>query len=143
MTVVDLNLLLYAVNENAPHHERARDWWSEQLNGDRPVGLPWLVVLGFLRISTHPRIMTRPLAPADAVMLIDEWLRRPVTRLLVPTDQHWDVLKTLIGEMGTAGNLTSDLHIAALALGHGAQLASADADFARVPNLRWINPLTR
>jgi uncharacterized protein len=139
--VVDLNLLLYAINEDEPRHEAARAWWESVLSDDEPVGLAWQVVLGFLRITTHARVMPHPISPTEAVRHVDEWFEQGTVVAIEPTDRHWKVLKELLGPLGTAGNLTSDAHLAALAIEHGARLFSTDNDFSRFPNLRWVNPL--
>jgi toxin-antitoxin system PIN domain toxin len=139
--VVDLNLLLYAVNADANRHEAARSWLEETLGGDVPVGLPWVVILGFLRISTNPRVFPRPLGVDDAIRIVDGWLALPTVRCLEPTGRHWPILRRLLGELGAAGNLTTDAHLAALALENGATLCSTDNDFGRFAGLRWENPI--
>ena len=141
MKIVDLNILLYAVNSDAAEHTRARTWWEHALNDDETIGLPWLVVLGFLRLSTNPRVFPRPLAPAAAVAKIDAWLARDHVRLVREKDSHWDTLKPLLGKTGTSGNVTTDAHLAALAISHDAVLMSSDLDFARFTGLRRENPL--
>ncbi len=141
MLVVDLNLLLYATNRDAADHERARRWLEEVLSGDEPVGLAWLVLLGFVRISTHHRVLARPLSAAQAFELVDEWLAQPAVRIVEATERHWTIVKQLLEPLGSAGNLTSDAHLAALALEHGAKLCSTDRDFGRFPHLQWVNPL--
>lgn len=141
MIVVDLNILLYAVNRDAPEHERARSWWEQAVNGDEPVGLPWVVVLGFLRLSTSSRVFPRPLTPRAAVARVDAWLGRETVRLMREKDDHWATLKPIIEATGTAANLTTDAHLAALAMSHDAVLMSSDTGFARVRGLRWENPL--
>jgi toxin-antitoxin system PIN domain toxin len=139
--IVDLNVLLYAVNSDAPQHEVVRGWWEQAMNGEEPVGLPWVVLLGFLRIATNARIMPRPLDSAAALAKIDAWLAPEHVRIVRETDDHWDRLKALVAGTGTAGNLTTDAHLAALALSHDAVLVSCDADFARFSALRRENPL--
>jgi hypothetical protein len=141
MLVVDLNLLLYATNRDAADHPSARVWWESTLSADEAVGLPWLVLLGFLRISTHRRILPSPLTWEQAAGVVDGWLEQPVTRVLHPSERHWGILKQLLGPVGAAGNLTSDAHLAALAIEHGATLYSSDRDFGRFPHLKWRNPL--
>jgi hypothetical protein len=140
--VVDLNVLLYAVNRDATHHEVALAWWESNLSSDESVGLPWVVLLGFLRIATNPRIFPRPLDPAEAMGRIDAWLACDTTCVVTENDEHWPTLRRLLAASGTAGNLTTDAHLAALALSHGAVLASFDADFGRFEGLRWENPAT-
>ncbi len=143
MKIVDLNVLLYAVNEDAPHHRRIVGWWEQALNGDEAIGLAWVVVLGFLRTATNPRIVPHPLAAEEAVEQVDTWLALDVVSLVTETRDHWRVLRGLLVEAGVAGNLTTDAHLAAMAVTRGAILASCDGDFARFPNLRWENPLRR
>lgn len=141
MIIADLNLLVYAVNEDSPDHERAKGWLEDCLSGHETVGLAWVVVLGFLRITTHPRVLPRPLRTEQALAVVDDWIAQPVVRLLEPTDRHWPLLRELLAELGAAGSLTTDVHLAALAIEHGALLCSADRDFGRFRNLRWSNPL--
>lgn len=141
MKLVDLNVLLYAINADAPLHERVREWWGRALNGDEPIGLPWIVLLGFLRLATNPQVFPRPLSPEAAIAKLDAWLAVETTRVVRETDDHWTTLRSLLGEAGTAGNLTTDAHLASLAISHGAVLVSCDGDFARFKGLRWENPL--
>jgi toxin-antitoxin system PIN domain toxin len=142
MKVLDLNLLLYAVNTASDHHPVARRWVESAFAGEEPLALSWIVVLGFLRIATNPRIQARPLSVTQAMAVVDGWLSQPNVRLLPPGEEHWGLLKTLLSETGTAGNLTTDAHLAALAIENGATLYSTDADFQRFARLRWINPLS-
>ena len=141
MKLVDLNLLLYAVNRDAANHERAKAWLEDTLSGEETVALPWVVVLGFLRVSTSARILPHALTPEQAIAIVDSWLARPQVLSLHPSDQHWRVLRGVLADTGTAGNLTTDAHLAALAIEHDAELCSTDGDFARFGRLRWTNPL--
>ncbi len=141
MILVDVNIPIHAVNTDSPHHERLCAWWDAQLSGVRPVALPWAVVFGFVRITTNPRILARPLAVDDALEYVDSWFRQPCVRSLDPLDGHWDLTASLLRKAGTAANLTTDAHLAALAIQHGCELCSTDADFARFPGLRWRNLL--
>jgi len=140
--IVDLNLLLYAINRDAPHHARAKVWLERVLTDDEPVGLAWVTLLGFLRLATSARVFPQPLAPEQALAVVDSWVAHPAVTMVHPGDEHWRILRTLLEESGIAGNLTTDAHLAALALEHGAALHSTDADFARFRRLRWVNPLT-
>ena len=140
MKLVDLNILLYAVNQQAPWHDSIRLWWEAALADDEPVGLPWVVLLGFLRLSTNARVFADPLSSSQAIDRVQEWLTHPNVRIVRETDQHWLILRELLDEAGTAGNLTTDAHLAAIAISHGAILASCDADFGRFRHLRWENP---
>lgn len=141
MKLVDLNVLLYAVNRSSPHHDTVRSWWDDAHDGDEPIGLAWIVLSGFVRLSTRSGIFPRPLSVEEACTRVDRWLRAPATRVVGETEEHWRHLKLLLTELGTAGNLTTDAHLAALAIGHGATLVSCDTDFARFSGLRLLNPL--
>jgi len=141
MKIVDLNLILYAVNEDAPLHRRARAWWENALSGEEPVGLAWVVILGFLRLATRPVVLPSPLAVGQALGLIHEWFAQPSCVIAHPGDGHWAILRGLCEDSGTAGNLTTDAHLAALAIEHGGTLYSTDGDFARFDGLRYKNPL--
>jgi len=141
MILLDANMLLYAVNRDAPHHAAARTWLETALSGNQPVGLAWVVILAFLRISTNRRIFEHPLEIEQATQFIDEWLEQPVTSIVLPGQNHWRILQNLVHQTGTGGNLTTDAHIAALCLEHGASIASTDNDFKRFAGLKHINPL--
>lgn len=141
MKIVDLNILLYVVNENAPHHRPLIHWWENAIDGDESIGLPWIVLLGFLRIATNPKIFPHPLAPARAIDKINSWLSLTNTYLVREKDEHWEILRIMLADSGTAGNLTTDAHLATLAISHGAVLVSCDSDFARFRGLRWENPI--
>ncbi len=141
MILVDANLLIYAVNRDAPHHEAARSWWEETLSGSTMVGIPWVVVLAFPRIVINRRIFPEPLTPEQALAYMDAWLARPVCRTVTPSEQHWSILRNLLAQSGMAANLTTDAHITALALEHGATICSADHDFRRFAGVRHENPL--
>ncbi len=141
MKIVDINLLIYAINKDTPHHPKARKWLEHCLSSDEPFGFAWIVILGFLRIVTNGRIMPSPLAPDVAVDTVDEWLQQPPSTTIVPLQQHWAIFKEILMPLGTAANLTSDAHLAALAIEHGARLYSTDNDFSRFRSLRWTNPI--
>ena len=142
MKLVDLNLLLYAIDDGAPHHAAARPWLEETLSGTEEVGFAWAVLLGFVRLSTNPAVFEQPLSAGEALDYVDGWLAQPVATVVHPTEAHAARLRELLQPLGTAGNLTTDAHLATLAIEHGAELCSADTDFARFPGLRWHNPLT-
>lgn len=143
MIIVDVNLLVYAVNADAPMHRRALNWLEATLSGNETVGLSRTVVLAFLRLATRPGISPRPMAVEAAFDVVDGWLRQPPVVLVEPGPQHFQLLRKLVMPLGTGGNITFDAHLAALAIEHGAELCSADGDFARFGGLRWRNPLAR
>jgi toxin-antitoxin system PIN domain toxin len=137
----DINLLLYALDEASPHHARARPWLEELLSGTEPAGFAWVVLLAFLRLSTRPQIFANPLDTAEAFDVVEGWLAQPCALVLHPTERHLSVLRGLVEPLGTAGNITTDAHLAALAIEHGGEVCSADTDFGRFRGLRWTNPL--
>jgi len=141
--VVDVNLLLYAVDEASPHHKLAKPWVESQLSGSETFAFAWAVLLAFIRLGTNPRVFESPLTLDAALDLVDSWLEQPCSTVIHPTDRHSQLLRELLAPFGTAGNLTSDAHLAALSVEHGAELCSADADFARFPRVRWNNPLAQ
>jgi uncharacterized protein len=141
MLVLDLNVLLYATNSSTPQHRRCAAFLNKALNDVEPVGFAWVVLLGFVRISTKGAIFARPLDVATAFEVIDEWLAMPASVLIHPTPAHQRTLRDLLVTTGAAGNLTTDAHLAAIALEHGATLVSCDRDFGRFHALRHLNPL--
>ncbi len=141
MNLVDANVLVYAVNSDSAHHERSRRWLEAALSGTDPVGLPWIVILAFLRVTTRRGILERPLSAEAAMAYIDAWLDQPAVELVVPGPNHWSILRALIAASGTAGNLTTDAHLAALALEGGWTLVSTDNDFRRFTGLDLFNPV--
>jgi hypothetical protein len=141
--IPDINILIYAYDSTSPRHAEARRWWETTLAGERPVGLAWATMLGFIRIMTHPRIQARPMRVTDCVRRVRSWIEHPRTEILTPGEQHADILFRFLTQLGSAGNLTSDAYLAALAVEYQAELVSTDADFARFQGLRWFNPLPR
>ena len=140
MRIVDANVLLYAVNVDAPLHNPAREWMDSSLNGLEPVGFAWVVLLAFLRLSTRPGLSPRPLELENAAGVVETWLAAPPAVVVHPTPRHLTVLHGLLGVVGTAGNLVNDAHLAALALEHGGEVVSFDRDFLRFQGLRWRSP---
>ena len=141
MTLIDANILLYAYDINSSRHEAARKWLQEAFSKGEPVRLPWVVILAFLRLTTQPAILARPLSLAEAISIVDEWLNRPNVGIAAPTERHWEVLRTLLPAGQAKGRLVTDGHLAALAIEHGAVLYTNDRDFTRFPGLKWSNPL--
>jgi len=137
----DTNLLLYAADEDAELHDAALQWMEETLSGTETVAFAWVAVLGFIRIGTNPALYDIPMRVERALEVVDGWLAQPCVTIVHPTDRHAAVLRDLFTRVGTAGNLTTDAHLAALAVEHGATLYSSDNDFSRFPGLRWVNPL--
>ena len=141
MKLVDLNLLIYAADEESSRHEPAREWFEATMSGVETVAFAWSALVGFLRLTTRSRSTRRAWSVEQALDVLDGWLAHPVTAVLHPTDRHAAVLRDLLGPLGSGGNLTSDAHLAALAIEHGATLCSHDTDFSRFRGLDWLDPL--
>ena len=142
MILIDANLLIYAIDSDSVHHLKARRWLEKTLSGDTWVGIPWIVLLAFVRITTRAGIMGKPLSVEQAIGFVDSWLAQPYVTFIGPNDNHWAVFRSLLLSNGTVGNLTTDAHLAALAIEHGCELASADNDFRRFASVSLVNPIT-
>ncbi len=131
MKIVDANVLLYATNVSSNQHDRAYRWVASALAGTESIGFPWVCLLAFVRLSTNPRVFAAPLTISAAFDLVDSWLSQPPSMIPTPTSRHASVLRGLLEQAGSAGNLTTDAHLATLAIEHGAEIVSFDRDFAR------------
>lgn len=140
MTLPDVNVLVYGVDEESTHHEAAREWLERALSGSETVALAWHALVGFVRVATHPAATVHPLPTGEAVDLVGGWLAQPPAVVVNPTDRHPVVLRELLEPLGTGGNLVPDAHLAALAIEHGATLVSFDNDFERFAGVRRLDP---
>ena len=141
MILPDVNVLVYAHRKDSVNHGGYRDWLEGILNGDSAFGLSDLVVSGYLRIVTHPRIFVQPSSLPEA-MEFAEGLRACPHRVAVnPGPDHWRIFRRLCDESGAKGNLVPDAYFAALAIERGCEWITTDRDFARFPGLRWRHPL--
>jgi len=141
MIVLDANILIYAVNQDAVLHRKAKAWLESAISSSESIGLSWNVLLAFVRVTTRPGLFRNPLRPEVALDIIESWLNQPSVTVIHPGPRHVSILRELLVPAGTGGNLASDAHLAALAIEHGAELCSSDNDFGRFPRLRWRNPL--
>lgn len=140
MKVVDANVLLYAVDRQSPQHHVAKGWIDQALSGSESVVLPWLSLLAFVRISTHPSIYDHPLTVDQACDVVDQWLHAPAATSVEPREGHLERLRSALGQTGRGGNLVNDAHLAALALENRATVVTFDSDFGRFAGLRWEIP---
>jgi toxin-antitoxin system PIN domain toxin len=143
VTVLDANVLLYAYNADAPQQSAAAQWLTELLASRETIALPWVTVWAFLRISTNSRIWANPRSASEAFAIVGEWLAQPGVVALQPGPLHAEILEKLVVGHAATGPLLTDAVLAALAIEHGAVLASTDQDFRRFPDLRWLNPLAK
>jgi toxin-antitoxin system PIN domain toxin len=143
MIIPDVNLLIFAHNREAPHHSAAKEWLLDIMENEKPVGMSWVVVSGFIRISTHPKLLKQPLPVQEAIRIARSWLNRNHVRIIEPGSDFQNHFFSGLENLGTAGNLTTDAYLAALAIDYQAELHSCDTDFIRFPGLRWKNPLRK
>jgi toxin-antitoxin system PIN domain toxin len=131
MKIVDANVLLYATNSSSSHHQSAHRWLTTAFAGTESIGFPWVSLLAFIRLSTNPRLFPSALPVSAAFDLVDSWLAQPSASVAAPTARHAAVMRGLLEQVGSAGNLTTDAHLAALAVEYGAEIVTYDRDFAR------------
>lgn len=141
MIVPDLNLLLYACDASSAQHRAAAAWWEGCINGTEPVGIPGVVLFGFVRIATSPRVYRSPMTLAEVSESAASWLARPHVVELDGGPGFFRAVLDLLRAAGTGGHLVTDAQIAATALAHGGTVFSNDSDFQRFPGLRVVNPL--
>jgi hypothetical protein len=139
--VPDINLLLYAEIDAFPQHATTRRWWESVMNGERQVGIAPVCLFGFLRLATNRRILEEPLTVENAVARVQRWLERPHVVVLVPGTRHLETAFRLLRALGTGGNLTADVQIAAHAVEYNGEVWSNDTDFARFEGVPCVNPL--
>lgn len=140
MKLVDVNVLVYALDEDAHHHQRSHAWLEAALGGREAIGFAWVVVLAFLRLTTSAALAARPLDLEQAGELVGAWLAQAPAVPVEPGRRHLDLLRGLLRETGSAGNLVNDAHLAALALENAAEIITFDTDFARFEGVRSSLP---
>ena len=143
MIIPDVNLLVYAYNSDAPHHQQAKAWWEHGMRNRQPIAIPWVVALGFLRITTSRAVLPKPIAMETGLGHVRSWLDQPAVRILQPGPRHLELLSSFQEAGVLTAALMTDAHIAALAIENQATVQSNDSDFGRFPGLRWTNPLAR
>lgn len=141
MQLPDVNVLVYAHREDAPHHAACRRWLEALANGDEAFALSDLVLSGFLRVVTHPKVFVKPSPLPDAIEFCEQLRRRPQCVRVMPGPRHWDIFHALCEGAATKGNLVADAYLAALAIESGCEWVTTDRDFSRFEGLRWRDPL--
>ena len=141
MILPDINLLVYAYDSTSPWHTKAAKWWQECLSGRTPVGISWVVALGFVRLWTNPRVFANPMGIDEATANVEAWLARRIVQIINPGPRHAELLFGFLRTEGRGGNLTTDAHLAALAIEARAVIYTADTDFLRFTGVKWVNPL--
>ena len=140
MKLVDANVLLYAVNRDARHHETSRTWLDGALSGDATVAFAWVALLAFVRLSTKVGLFPSPLSTEGALERVHAWTTAAPAVIVEPTPDHTTVLRRLLGGVGAGGNLVNDAHLAALAVEHRCAVVSYDNDFSRFDGVTWEQP---
>jgi toxin-antitoxin system PIN domain toxin len=138
--LVDANVLIYAVDADARHHDAARRWLDRALSGSDTVLVPWVCALAFLRLTTSARVFESPLGADDAIDILEGWLAQPSVISPEPATGHLGRLREMLRDTGSGGNLVTDAHLAALAAQHRATVVTFDSDFARFPGVDWMRP---
>ncbi len=136
-----MNVLVHAFHEGAPDHDRYRAWLTAAAESDEPMGVSDLVLNGFVRVVTHPRVFSPP-APVDRALAFANALRdQPNAVAVAPGARHWEIFERLCLAVGAKGNLVPDAYLAALAIESGSEWITTDRDFSRFEGLRWSHPL--
>ena len=141
MILTDVNVLVYAYRTDAPQHQAYRDWLEQAVNGDEAYGLSDLVLSGFVRVVTHPRVFAPPSPIEDALQFANVLRDRPDCVRIAPGPRHWSIFARLCRDAGVRGNLVPDAYLAALAIESGSEWITTDRDYSRFPGLRWRHPL--
>lgn len=142
MLLPDVNVLVYAHRQDSPDHDRYRNWLEGVLNGDEPFGIAELVLSGFLRIVTHPRVFRAP-TPLNVAFAFVQQVRTHSSCVIVqPGPRHWAIFDQLCRATNATGNLIPDAYLAALAIESANDWITTDRGFARFPGLRWRHPLS-
>jgi len=136
-----VNVLVYAFRDAVPDHARYRDWLAAAVASDEPFGISELVLSGFMRVTTHPRIFSPPTPIERAVEFVHALKAQPNAVVVSPGLRHWEIFERMCIAAGARGNLVADAYLAALAIESGSEWITTDRDFSRFPGLRWRYPL--
>lgn len=141
MIVVDVNVLVHAYREDAPQHRAFRTWLEDAIGGDESFGSFDLILSGFLRVVTHPRVFSPPSPVAHALDFVQALREHPNCVHLTPGSRHWEIFARLCRAARAKGNLVPDAYLAALVIETGNEWITTDRDYSRFPGLRWRHPL--
>lgn len=141
MIIPDVNLLVYAYTPAMPHHRRASAWWRAEVERGTPIGVPWMALCGFIRLTTNRRLFDRPLTLPQACDVAQSWFDFANVAPLDPGPRHFELFTSIARDVHAGSDLVTDIHLAAIAIEYGFELYSNDRDFGRFPELRWRNPL--
>jgi len=134
-------MLVYAYDSTSPYHRASAQWWEDAVNGAEPIGLPWTVVLGFVRLVTSARVLTSPLSVDTALNTVNSWFSHPTVATIEPGPAHLEVFGRCLRYVGVGNKLVADAHLAAISLEYGATLASHDRDLSRFPEVSVVDPI--
>lgn len=140
MLAPDVNVLVYAHREELPEHGACHEWLDATLRADVAFGVFDVVLSGFLRVVTHPRVFKTPTALDLALAFVNELRERPNCVLVPPGPRHWGIFERLCRESGAKGNIVADAYLAALAIESGCEWVTTDRDYSRFAGLRWRHP---
>ena len=142
MYLMDVNILVYAHREDVTDHLAYRKWLESVLNSDDFYGVSELVLSGFLRVVTHPKVFNLPSSLGDAIAFTQQIRTKSNAISLVPKERHWSIFENLISSSQAQGNLIPDAYHAALAIESGCEWVTTDKGFKRFKGLKIKHPLT-
>lgn len=140
MVLADVNVLVYAHREDTAHHAACRAFVERSVNGNESYGISELVLSGFVRVATHPKVFAKPSPLPDALEFAEQLRGRPNGVPVAPGRRHWDIFRSLCIEAGAKGDLVPDAFLAAMAIEAGCEWITTDRDFSRFKGLRWRHP---
>ncbi len=140
MVLIDVNILVYAHRQDVPNHSAWRRWLEGVMQSDEAYGMSDLVLSGFLRVVTHPRVFKTPTPMNQALAFARDVREQPNCLSIDPGARHWDIFTRLCRTAGARGNLVPDAYLAALAIESGCEWVTTDRDYSRFPGLRWRVP---
>lgn len=143
MILPDTNVLIYAFRADAPDHPAFRRWLQDTVNSDEPYGMADLVLSGFLRVVTHPRVFNPPAVLRSAVAFANAVRSRPNCVIVTPGDAHWEIFTRLAESSQAKGNLLADAYLAAMAIESGCEWVTTDRDYSKFPGLKWRHPFLK